>query len=328
MRIEDNSPRLLWQPLHATLRGRFASGDPLSFVVSPFVKADALAQLIDAASCGPGLKFVVRWRAEDLLSGVSDLEIYPFLKERGVPLYASARLHMKLYVCDSNWALATSANLTQRGLGFAAEGACNIESGCGVTLTRSDWIVLHQLIHESRLVTDDVYARLATYVAEHGSSPQPAPPIDIFGPGKMFTLAALPASDTPSQLEEFYFAPNDAQFPPEVARRAFQDLATFQMRPGCSPEAFRVALKNAFLESAFVQAFLRHLRANGSLRFGAVTEWIHRHCEDVPLPYRSDVKQQVRVLIDWLAAFATQTRWDRPKHSQVIHWVDVDSTPS
>jgi hypothetical protein len=321
MKTELRGQQLLWQPLHAVLRERFASGDRLSFVVCPFIKADALEELMTEGSWGAELRIIVRWRAEDLLSGVSDLAVYPFLKSRGVPLYVSSRLHMKLYVCDSNWALGTSANLTQRGLGLGPQDRWNIESGQALMLTRSDWIVLHQLIQESRLVDDVVYARLQEYVAQHRALNVIAPPMDVFGPRKIFTLASLPATDSPAQLEEFYFSGAEAAFAPNLARRAFQDLATYRIRPGLTREAFRVELRAAFEQSPFVNAFIAHLATAGSLRFGAVADWIHDHCEDVPLPYRRDVKEQVRILYDWLVIFVPRTHWDRPHHSQVLYWM-------
>lgn len=265
-------------------------------------------------------RFIVRWRPEDLLSGVTDLEIYPFLRERGIPLYASSQLHMKLYVCGSNWALSTSANLTRAGLGYGAQESWNIETGQALVLMRSDWLVLHQVIQQSRLVDDAIYDRLQEYVAENRVPGVAAPALDAFGPVKVFTLASLPATANPALLEDFYFSGEDAAFSPELARRAFQDLATYRIRPGLLPEAFRTELRAAFVRSPFVRAFLAQLAVERTMRFGAVTEWIQQHCEDVPLPYRSDIKQQVSVLYDWLAALVPQTRWDRPRHSQVIHW--------
>jgi hypothetical protein len=255
------------------------------------------------------------------------LAIYPFLKERGIPLYVCPRLHMKLYVCASNWALATSGNFTRKGLGLASHENWNIESGQELVLTQSDWIALNQLIRESRLVDDEVYSRLQEYVARYQRTTEAAPPMDVFGPVKTFTLASLPATDTPSQLQEFYFRGSIIEGDADSARRAFQDLATFNLGPGLTPETFRAELRTSFVQSPFVQAFLNHLAAMGSLRFGAVTQWIHDRCEDVPLPYRSDVKQQVRILYDWLADFVPQTRWDRPHHSQVIYWDPSDPSP-
>lgn len=322
MASEGATWALLWQPLHLALASRVALGDGLSFVVSPFIKLDALAQLLGLGAWAQDIKFVVRWRSEDLVSGVSDLDVYPFLRERGVRLYASPRLHMKLYVYESNWALATSANLTRRGLGFAEDHTCNIETGCEISLQRNDWMMLHQLVEESRLVTDDVYARMRDFVSQHCRQASTLPSFDPFGPRKLFSLASLPATGSPAQLEAFYFSVPGFHTSAEFERRAFQDLATYRIRPGLPLEQFRADLIVSFVNSPFVRAFLEHLRAKGSLRFGEITAWIHQRCEDAPLPYRSDIKDHVARLYEWLGQCIPEIRITRPNYSQVMHWRD------
>ena len=325
MNINTTKPSgLLWQPLHEEIASRCASGDPLLLVVSPYVKEDALDRLLEESGYTEDLKVVVRWRPEDLLAGVSDLSIYPFLKARGIPLYANARLHLKLYVCSSNWALSTSANLTRRGLGYAGPTSWNEESGCSVALSRQDWIPLYRIIHDSRLVTDEVHARLSAYVEKYGERQPSMPEIDPFDLPKVFTLASLPATYHPQQLEDFYFAAGDQGLSPELTRRAFKDLAVFKLPLGLTRSEFRDALQQAFLDSEFVRAFLRHLVSVGSLRFGSVTTWIQENCEDTPLPYRAEIKQQVSILYDWLMALVPGVTWDRPSHSQVIYWQEPD----
>ena len=316
----ETSLGLLWQPLHEVLTRQSSQGDPLLMVVSAFVKRDALERLLSEVGCAENLKLVVRWRPEDLLAGVSDLEIYPYLKARGIPLYASSRLHLKLYVCNSNWALSTSANLTQRGLGYSSPDSWNIEVGSALKLSRQDWMTLYQVVHDSRLVTDEVYARLLRFVDEQRKEKRPVPEFNPFGLPKVFTLASLPATDTPEQLEEFYFAESDQVFEPEFIRRAFHDLANLGIPPDLTRDAFRLKLQTEFVRNEFVQAFVQHVIASKSLRFGAATDWIHHHCEDVPLPYRSEIKEQVRILYDWLAGFISGISWDRPQYSQVIRW--------
>jgi len=318
------SSGLLWQPLHAALSQQCQTRDSLLLIVSPYVKEDALNRLLAETTSSENLKVVVRWRPEDLLAGVSDLAIYPYLKARGVSLYAHSRLHLKLYVCESNWALATSANLTRRGLGFAGASTWNEETGSALSLSRQDWTQLYRIIHDSRPVTDEVYARLSDYVDKHAKVQGPMPDIDPFDLPKVFTLASLPATSSPELLEKFYFAEEDQAFSPDVTRRAFKDLAVFRIPASLSRAEFRDALQKAFLSNEFVCAFVRHLVSVGSLRFGAVTAWIHQHCEDTPLPYRADVKEQVAVLYDWLSAFVPGVSWDRPQHSQVIRWIAPD----
>jgi len=62
---------------------------------------------------------------------------------------------------------------------------------------------------------------------------------------------------------------------------------------------------------------LKHER---NLRFGAVNKWIHEKCEDVPLPYRWEIKENTRIFYDWLAHYVPEISWVRPKYSQVISW--------
>ena len=76
----------------------------------------------------------------------------------------------------------------------------------------------------------------------------------------------------------------------------------------------------AFRATPFVSAFVAHLKSERSLHFGAVNAWIHQQCEDVPLPYRWEIKDNTRIFYNWLAHFFDEITWDRPNYSQVIYW--------
>jgi hypothetical protein len=89
---------------------------------------------------------------------------------------------------------------------------------------------------------------------------------------------------------------------------------------GLSADQFHNNLRAAFLKTPFVVDFVEFLKSQGSLRFGAVNNWIHEKCEDVPLPYRWEIKENTRIFYDWLAHFIPQITWDRPNYSQVIRW--------
>jgi len=312
---------LIWQPLISSLISRFDKGEQLSLVVSPFIKSDALAELLKVANCKEKLQFIVRWREDDLLSGVSDLAIYPLLKQYGYQLYVCQHLHMKLYVYESNWALATSSNLTRRGLGIGEKSNWNIECGSELQLSRNDWYYLHQLIRDCRVVDDEVHERLKKYVADNQRPKSITTSFEnIFAPIKIFTLASLPATEHPTQLEEYYFDNDSAIFSVEQVRRASQDSITYRLKPGLSRSEFQNELKENFLLSPFVVEFISYLKKEKSLRFGSVTAWLQDNCEDVPLPYRSDIKQQVQILYSWLIFFTPQIHSNRPRHSQIIYW--------
>jgi len=312
--------KLIWQPIHLAMDERARTGDCLIWTVAPFVKVEALKRLFDSAAPAPGLKVVSRWLPSDLVSGVSDLEVFAYLKEWGCELYVIQHLEMKLYVFNSNWAVSTSANLTLHGLGYVELDKANIEVGNEVDLSPIDWMNLYRVIRGSRLMTAELYARFEEYV----NANPPGPPVPeapgLLGPAKKFTIASLPAMDSPEELAAFYFNPTSPSHTPETARRAFQDLATFGITPALPRLEFDRALGNAFRDSPFVVEFVDYLRAQRSLRFGAVNTWIHEKCEDVPLPYRWEIKTNTRALYNWLAHFFHEVTWDRPHHSQVIYW--------
>lgn len=312
--------KLVWQPIHVAIDERARSGDRLFWIVAPFVKLDALDWLMRSTKPGAGLKLLCRWRPADLVAGVSDLDVFDYLKSKGCELYVNHQIHMKLYVFESNAAVSTSANLTLRGLGYADLDQANIEVGSYVELAALDWVNLYRVVRGSRLMTTELYARFQQYV-EANPSPPPTPAApDLLGPAKKFTLASLPATDSPDALAHFYVNPTLSHHAAEAVRRAFQDLATFEIPPGLSRAEFDYVLGNAFRSNPFVVEFVAYLRAEESLRFGAVNTWIHEKCEDVPLPYRWEIKSNTHAFYNWLAHFYPEVSWDRPHHSQVIRW--------
>ena len=311
---------LVWQPLHVAIDARAAGGDHLFWIVAPFVKLDALERLFEATRPAPGLKLICRWRPGDLIAGVSDLEVFDYLKSNGCELYVNQQIHLKLFAFDSNVAISTSANVTLRGLGYVALDVANIEVGSEVKLSSEDWINLYRVIRGSRLITAELYARYREYVEANPKPPEVAAVPDLLGPTKMFSLASLPATDSPEALEQFYFSPTAFGQRAEAVRRAYQDLATFEIPSGLTHAEFAEVLGDAFRRSAFVVEFVDYLRAERSLRFGAVNAWIHEHCEDVPLPYRWEIKSTTHAFYNWLAHFIPEVTWDRPHHSQVIYW--------
>lgn len=299
---------------------RASAGDHLFWIVAPFVKLEALQRLFESTKPAQGLKLICRWRPGDLVAGVSDLEVFGYLKAKGCELYVNPRIHMKLYVFESNVAVSTSANLTLRGLGYVGVDVANIEVGSDVELTAADWVNLYSVVRGSRLMTPELYARFEEYVKANPPPPPAATAPDLLGPPKQFTLASLPATDSPTELADFYFNPTAFKERSEAARRGFQDLATFEIPPGLARNEFETVLGNAFRNSPFVVEFVGYLRAERSLRFGAVNTWIYDKCEDVPLPYRWEVKTNTHALYNWLAHFFSEVSWDRPHHSQVIRW--------
>jgi hypothetical protein len=296
------------------------AGDPLTLIIAPFIKLEALKRLLEEAPVSDGCRVVCRWQPLDLVASVSDLEVYGYLLQRGWDLFVNQQIHMKLYVFESNLALATSGNLTMMGLGYAEADRANVEVGTTVELMAQDWVNLYRVIAESRRITPELYARYEEYVRAHPPVPPSEPAPDLLGPPKTYTLASLPATETPDTLLDFYFSMSSVRHSPDLERRGYHDLATFGIRSGLSRQEFEVNLEAGWRRNPFVQDFVEYLRHHGTLRFGAVNAWIHEKCEDVPLPYRWEVKSSTRIFYNWMAHYFAEVSWNRPNHSQVISW--------
>src|SRR5438105_3572904 len=103
--------QLVWTPLAQLLDDTIRSGHALLLVICPFIKRDALERLLSLGPVDPFLKFVVRWRGSDLLSGASDVSIYEKLKARQLKLYAHPLIHLKLFLFDTGTVVLSTGNL-------------------------------------------------------------------------------------------------------------------------------------------------------------------------------------------------------------------------
>ncbi len=311
---------LVWNPVYTALEERIRGGDDLLLLITPFAKLEALQRLRSFKNRAKRWKVVCRWRIEDLIAGVSDLSVFEYLKSEGCDLYVNNSIHLKLYIFESNLAFTTSGNLTLRGLGYCEPA--NVESGAMLKLGSDDWIRIYEMINASRRVDEKLYEILCGYVE---SCPLPVPlsvPPDMFPPAsKRFTIGSLPATESPQRLADYYFGGGLSSFSSEEVRRVAHDLSVFRIPDGLQQEAFHRTLRQAFITVPFVVEFVAFLKEHGSLRFGAVNDWIHDQCEDVPLPYRWEIKENTRILYNWLEHFFPEIEWNIPgAHSQVIYW--------
>src|SRR6266446_1629546 len=309
---------LVWSPVHHMLEERIKLGDNIILLIVPFIKVAALQQLHRVQTQKVQLKVVCRWRTDDLLSGASDVEVFTYLKAAGCQLYLHPDIHMKLYVFDSNIAFNTSANLTFSGLGYSQKS--NIEVGNMVKLNSEDLTKIYTIVATSRQVDDDMYLRFKTFVEQNELPRLAVATFDFLGKPKAYTISSLPATESPEQLAEFYFDPDPTKYTPENVRRGVHDLVTFGLPPGLNRTEFDRHLGEAFRNTPFVAGFVELLKQQTSLRFGAVNDWIHQKCEDVPLPYRWEIKENTRIFYDWLAHYIPAIASDRTHHSQVIYW--------
>ena len=105
--------------LGAELSNLCAEANREVLLVAPFIKASVLERLLNQISSDVSLKCITRWFPEEIVAGVSDLEVWSLIQNRpNSSLWLRPDLHAKYYRAD-NRCLAGSANLTNKALGWS-----------------------------------------------------------------------------------------------------------------------------------------------------------------------------------------------------------------
>ncbi len=305
---------LHWTPLADQLLT--PRGDCL-LLIAPFIQRKPLENFIDSLSDISSLQIITRWNSSDIVTGVSDLEIFPFLNDLHVPLYVHSSIHLKLTVFNNDLAFHTSGNITNNGLGLSH--APNIEIGCYVKLNANDWRKIHTLMHSSTAVDSHAYEQAKQYVDANGQKQPPLPPFSVTTESgeKQFSRHSLPFVQSPELLWHYY---SDDIYG-ESRASYIHDLVLYSVdEPNLTRDEFFCRLNVSFKNHPFISSLASMIRHRRSLHFGAVNSWLTEKCSDQPVPFRWELKPVTNRLYNWLEYFFEEISWDRPNHSQVIYW--------
>tara|TARA_Y100000589_G_scaffold256135_1_gene245233 strand:+ start:2501 stop:3436 length:936 start_codon:yes stop_codon:yes gene_type:complete len=305
---------IIWDPTFTDL----ASVDQtLDFAFVPFVKHSALEELASRVELSEGFSLIVSWKPDDIRSGVSDLSVYEFAKERGFKLYRSKDLHLKLFIYPDNQAFLTSGNLTGRGLG--EQELRNLEIGVRVSLGPRDWSQVNKIIEDSVEVTQD----MVDWFEEHASpekSSSTFPPEPDWGKAGGFAITDFPATQSPDEFYRLYQM-TTSELRASESRDFGQDSMTFRVPSGLSKEELWKRLASSLRSQSYVRHLLDWVKDEETLRFGTITQWVHTHCEDRPVPNRKEIKTYLNHLYDWMDVLLDEVSWFVPgERSQVLRW--------
>ena len=87
-----------WNPLYTIIKLRIKEMDNVILIICPFIQLDALKELLDSIPEHPNLKIITRWNAEDIASGVSDFNIFPYLSDKKIRLFVKITNLLKMLV--------------------------------------------------------------------------------------------------------------------------------------------------------------------------------------------------------------------------------------
>lgn len=263
-----------------------------------------LIKYFDSCMVNEGIekKLVVRFRPEDIVSGASDLEIYPYCKNHGWKLYFRLDLHAKTYVFDRLRCIIGSANATSSGLSIGGVGNYEIATVC--ELAENDLCTLDLLLLGAVEINDDIFEKMQAIIDSCANSRTtaqnwPDEIVDLFVPD----YSLLFAEDFPSCQH--------------IKDATDEDFVFLNIKQGVSKETIKTSLYNSKCYQWLLNLVKR--QDNQEMFFGAITAELHNVLLNDPKPFRKDVKQLLSNLLSWIEDLEMdELLVDRPSYSQRV----------
>jgi len=258
------------------------------------------------------IRLLSRWKASDLCSESSDLEVYEYCRSSGIDFYIKQDFHGKIYQAYPAGLLIGSFNLTNSG--FALRNLPNDEVGISLPCTAEYSDYIDRLFKSAKLVDDQLYQKMKEFIAESKNKIL----LDIDWPESIGELLRNNGSVTKYLVNEFFhkdcgsmlFADDDLDF--------LHDLSLLGLSNNDLVDRSKVAngLRNSI---PYIWLKQQLSEADGEMYFGSLTQKLHDCLVDDPRPYRKDVKKLLQNLLSWTSQFcSSEIGIDQPNHSQRI----------
>ena len=277
-------------------------------LVAPFIKVSVLRRLFGQLSSNISVKCVTRWHLEEILAGVSDIEIWLLFAERQASsLWLQSDLHAKYYRSGDR-CLVGSANLTNTALGWSTHP--NLE-----LLISSPAIPSFEqnLFSECVLVDQDLYEQtFKTVQMIKDACPVVPPAIGILHIPDAFWLPKL------RNPEDLYIAYCGNEIKLSIVSReaALTDLRSLPIPKGLDRQVFEVCIGTLLLQKPLIRQIDSFLES--PQRFGAVTKFMR----SLPCSQTEDfdADRSWQTLIRWLRYFLSDRyALSIPNHSEVFY---------
>ena len=258
-------------------------------IFSPYINTGALTNLLKKSPTSLSVTIITTWKPADLALGYSDLKLYPFCKERNIPLLLNKNIHLKAIVIDNmKSAYIGSGNITNAGLALGDK--YNYELGViNENLTLDDKIYFDKIISEAEPVDDEYYQKVKQRVEEL-DKPKFDEEFDIELTNKKdFLLSSLPMSNNVDEFYDHYSRPDNDYGSEEDIRSAEHDRRLYQIPRGHNKTEFDKLLIQNFLRHPFIVEYLDFI-GDGKY-FGKMSAWLHDKVTTVPTPRRYDIKK-------------------------------------
>lgn len=259
-------------------------------LISAFLRSEVLVWLSKFVAEGVSVSVVSRWRADDLLSGASDLESYRVARANRWSFFIDDKLHAKALLCDSKKLFLGSANFTSRGTHLFGDG--NNELSIAVDASPKESLKVKEYLDAATFLTRPMFRQMEAFLESHI---QDVPVSEVVSwPDDISVCISRPVDKL--WVEECLFLSPSEYLKSHQETEGFQhDFGIFGTRQPSVDDFSRIRLFG----------WLKNLidSSNEELRFGFVSAALHNALINDPKPYRKDVKLFVKVLFEWVAHF-------------------------
>ena len=263
-------------------------------------------------------RVISRWDRGDLLSKVSDIEVYNFCKKMGWSFEIIENLHAKFYLMDQKDLISGSLNLTAKGFGLVP--ISNKEFGNYFEAIDEDLININIFLEDAIKITDEIFNEYKKYLEEN----------------KDFVIQQLP--ELPEKIKNLKEKKltklwvHDFLFnEPENLLKNFNEntedlihdrsLLNINSQDDLSLETIKLNFVNLDLYKWFIKQIKN--KDNKSFSFGELSALIHNSLFDDPKPYRKEIKNLQANFFKFLELLKFENlKIERPNYSQVITFKD------
>lgn len=269
-------------------------------VIAPFMQAPTLANLLNNTRKSVNTKVVTRWRPTDILSHVSDLDVFELTESKAIPLFLQQDLHAKIFIADDQ-CLVGSANVTDTALGWRTPP--NLE--LLVPARRSSPEIenfLEHLLATSIQATRDHKIYLQKLLQELSGNPNIpiSSTIDYKSTMALLPFDWVPRTMNPEELYAVYLYDMKADVGRAALPNMRYELAQFDRIPGMSESAFQAWIASSILQTPIVAGVLAHIDSRGSIGEDDIAKLLGDMKIDLDTRNPRDVLQ---VLQRWLSYF-------------------------
>lgn len=290
-------------------------------LVAPFIKASALKRLLSQLRLGVSLRCVTRWRPEEIIAGVSDLEVWDMIvKCENASLWLRPDLHAKYYRSDQN-CLVGSANITSTALGWLRQS--NLELLVPLSAEEPQLkefeaelflgsVQVSQTVFEHMQQTVELLQKQFPEIRDFGDFTGLDLEVEAFSIRTAGTW--LPALRNPEDLYLAYCG-RFKDLSRASCQAALQDLSLLPLPVGLSKSDFQVYVGSLILQMPIVNRVDKFIEI--PQRFGAVTDLI----SSLPCNQNSDfdAAHTWQTLMRWLRYFLpSRYTLSIPNHSEVF----------